>query len=443
MITIRPAFKAINSILGKQKYSEAIEYRWSLYCLVLKIEGGYLFYHTLTGELVRVDLFSLELNVFNRAEIIDLVAHWFLVPIDYEEKEISNETLTVFKMLLPVNRYINRYTVFTTTVCNARCFYCFELGQKRISMNDQTAVDVADWMISHSEGKKLYIKWFGGEPLCNFDAINSISSRLKDNDICFESSMISNGYLFNNELLAKAKSLWNLKYITITLDGTNDVYNKIKNYINDSNNAYKKVKKNIKALLTDGFAVTVRFNLDASNAEDLAVLSSELCDDFSTFKNFNVYCRFLVDIKNPAHHFSSNSEALKALKRINSILETGGIRLKRFLDDRPILNLCLADDSKSLTILPDGRIGKCELYGDSEEIGSIYSALDNKAIEAWKELWPENDRCNSCTCYPLCIRLKKCSYFNKECDELYRLQFIEDIKYKMKNSYESWIAQNK
>lgn len=65
--------------------------------------------------------------------------------------------------------------------------------------------------------------------------------------------MTSNGYIFNDELVEKAKNEWKLKNIQITLDGTRDVYNKAKNYYseNDSNiynHAGKYVNEDISSL---------------------------------------------------------------------------------------------------------------------------------------------------------------------------------------------------
>jgi sulfatase maturation enzyme AslB (radical SAM superfamily) len=58
--------------------------------------------------------------------------------------------------------------------------------------------------------------------------------------------MFSNGLLFNDENIIKAKEIWNLKKIQITIDGTEPFYEKIKNVPSGSFNI---LLANIKKLL--------------------------------------------------------------------------------------------------------------------------------------------------------------------------------------------------
>ena len=113
------------------------------------------------------------------------------------------------------------FTVFTTTGCNARCPYCYEHGIDAISMNNKVAIDTAKYInISRMPNTKIHLKWFGGEPLLNGDAINTICEYLINANVDFFSSITSNGYLFdkytNEEIIEK----WHLKRVQITLDGT-------------------------------------------------------------------------------------------------------------------------------------------------------------------------------------------------------------------------------
>ena len=49
--------------------------------------------------------------------------------------------------------------------------------------------------------------------------------------------MISNGYLFSEEIIDRAARLWELRNVQITLDGTEKVYNETKAYIAPKDNA--------------------------------------------------------------------------------------------------------------------------------------------------------------------------------------------------------------
>lgn len=71
----------------------------------------------------------------------------------------------------------------------------------------------------------MRLAWFGGEPLYNAQVIDLICNDLVERGIGYESSMISNGFLFDEKLIKRAAELWRLRQIQITLDGTEGVYN--------------------------------------------------------------------------------------------------------------------------------------------------------------------------------------------------------------------------
>ena len=96
-------------------------------------------------------------------------------------------------------------------------------------MNEDTAEAVAKFIIKSYNGKKVSIQWFGGEPLCNISAIDKICTYLTEHKISYKSTMTTNGYLFDNEVVKKSVDVWNLQSVQITLDGLAETYNKVKN----------------------------------------------------------------------------------------------------------------------------------------------------------------------------------------------------------------------
>ena len=75
--------------------------------------------------------------------------------------------------------------------------------------------------------------------------IDLITDKMRDAGRAFTTTFTTNGYLFNKELIVKAKNIWNTVNVQITIDGTEDIYNKIKNYVNPEYNPYKKILNNI------------------------------------------------------------------------------------------------------------------------------------------------------------------------------------------------------
>ena len=114
--------------------------------------------------------------------------------------------------------------------------YCYEKGYNISSMNSITAKKVVEFINNNNSDSSIKIQWYGGEPLMNSSSIDVICDGLKQHNIDFESSIISNGLLFNDNIIHKANILWNLKMARISLDGNEDVYNKVKSYKNISEN---------------------------------------------------------------------------------------------------------------------------------------------------------------------------------------------------------------
>ena len=92
----------------------------------------------------------------------------------------------------------------------------------------------------------------------------------------------------------------------------------------------------------------------------------------------------------------------------------------------------MADDDASVTILPDGRLGKCEHYSESETFGSIYSdGRDADMIQSWKEQLEEQAECGICPLYPQCIRLKKCEWEQFGCSEADRQMKLQRLRFQI------------
>ncbi|MCQ2234492.1 MAG: 4Fe-4S cluster-binding domain-containing protein [Paludibacteraceae bacterium] len=196
-------------------------------------------YNTATGAIVVING---EEDLNNSLD--QLKRMFFYVPEDFDEISWVND-LRKTKIAKEKNNIITGYTIFSTSDCNARCFYCFEKGAQRNDMSPKTALDVANFITKKCNGNKVVLRWFGGEPLLNTKAMDIICETLKNNSIEFTSTMISNGSLFNNSNVTKAKNLWNLKGVQITLDGTKNVYQKAKSYVNSDGKEYDKVIENI------------------------------------------------------------------------------------------------------------------------------------------------------------------------------------------------------
>ena len=213
-------------ILGKPKLAEH-GLRWMTYVLAQPVEGGVLVFHTLTRALL---LLTPE-EYAAPDNLPELRDGWFRVPQEMDDMKYADQVRFIRRTMQKEPEHITSYTIFTTTDCNARCFYCYELGRSRIPMSNETAHKAAAYIAAHCGGEKVHLHWFGGEPLFNKQVIDIICTDLAEKGIVYESMMISNGYLFDGATVEQAVSHWKLKSVQITLDGTEEIYNRSKSFI--------------------------------------------------------------------------------------------------------------------------------------------------------------------------------------------------------------------
>jgi radical SAM protein with 4Fe4S-binding SPASM domain len=308
-------------------------------------------------------------------------------------------------------------------------------------MSYETALKVVDYIKAHCGGKKVSISWFGGEPLFNMEAIETICDGLRQNGIEFKSTMVSNGYLFDAQTVQKAVEQWNLYRVQITLDGTERVYNKTKAFIYREGSPYQVVLNNMERLLDAEVSINVRLNMDLYNASDLLQLMDELAKRFSGRKGLTVYAHHLFQGNLPMaeQHTEEEWQARdEAMKRLEEKIRQNGFGSKRGISKNIRLNNCMADSGKSVTILPDGNIGLCEHYSESEFIGHIdREGFDAGMVASWKERVPEIPECAECFYYPDCTMLKKCANASV-CFEQYRQERYRKLYQAMACEFEKW-----
>ena len=404
MLTIRPVAQPLAGVLPVQQVLPGEPYRLLHYVVRQEVEEGLLLFNVLTRAIALLSPEEAARAMEDPSDVPGLVNGWFAVPQAHDDRRLALEVRAVGLMLQPPVRGYRSFTIFTTTDCNARCFYCYEKGRSRIPMTEETAREVASWMLRHRSGDNLRLRWFGGEPLFNRPVITIITRSLRDAGVAFRSTMVSNGYLFNDDIVEEAVSLWNLQKVQITLDGTEEVYNRSKAFIHEDGSAYRRVIGNIRRLLRAGVRVNVRLNIGPHNAGDLMDLAGELGNTFRSEALFTVYSHPLFDLDPDRYRAVAESQ-----KRLEDRLYELGFAAPGKIRKNLRLNSCMADDPASVTILPDGHVGKCEHFSESGWFTSIRDdGVDETVLEAFRTFREELDDCARCPLYPDCFRLVKC-----------------------------------
>ncbi len=455
MKIIQPANEKILRRLERffWNYDEKLQYKIAGYVIpVDSCNETTLLYNDVTKELIELDPGE---DIFTQFFLM----HLFIVPMEFNEAVIP---MTVREIFTSQRNYDLRpmgYTILTTTACNARCFYCYEKNDPKKPMSEKTANDVADFIIKNYEkyGPKpeelqpdangkiptpatVRLSWFGGEPLFRKKCISIICSKLREAKVPYTSSMISNGYLFNDETVKEAKELWRLRNVQITVDGTRDIYNKTKAYIYKDEDPFETIMGNIERLTNYKVRVSIRINVGMFNIDDVRKLIDEIGFRFGGNRFVSVYLHSLFDAFDSDMTSEENNRIVfTKMAEFEDVIRDMGLGSSgKMLTNSYSGTHCMADSGKHLCILTDGRLTLCEHYTHSNEIGTIYDfpeKIDYDMMAKYHEIKEPYPRCYSCPLFADCSYLKICADNDNVCSEARQQYLISKLIRRIKMRY--------
>ena len=443
-------------LLGENPYYKNKKYRFNKYCLFHKYKGVNLIHNAMTRSSISIsdeELEKIDLNdlgtIFDTKEFeyVDfLIKNYFLVLEDFNEAEQTDWMRTKYRKVID-DAYLSEvydYILYPTTTCNARCFYCYEKPMKKMPMTIEMAEKVANYIMKKAKDPKrsIQLRWFGGEPLYNVKAMRHIMTILKNNDRQFHSSIISNAYLFSDKMVEEAKNEWNLSFAQITLDGTEEVYNKAKNYIytnQDKVSPFMKVIDNIDRLTSNGINVSIRMNCDMYNAENLKELVRYLHTRFPENDNLSVYVYPIFEDEEKPRTEEEREALFKKIFEVEDVMnECGFVKASNSMGNQLRYHHCMVDSNNSLNIHPDGTLGLCEHYIDCDILGNIDDDVyDPEILHSWRD-YITDDNCKNCPIYPSCLRVKKCNDL-KLCDKWFKEFRLRHNRKDLEGTYDAFM----
>lgn len=370
----------------------------SFYNFYKKDNGLVLIYNSASGNCIVIK--ETELSFFMTASLSDpdiqkMVELGFLV--DDNVNEMDKLIHNAYSNLN--NSKKDKYRILTTTACNAKCPYCYESGVKPVTMTYETADKVIEFILDKSKNQKIIeIEWFGGEPLVNKEIISYISEKilkLKPETLKYEASIITNGYLLNEEIISIMVNNWFVKRIQITLDGTANIYEKIKGL---GKNSFQKVIDNISLLCNFNLEIDIRLNFDENNIENM----KSLIEYISTLPFKDKLYVYPAKINNElrSENFALENETITMY---NTLHKYNLIRGKKLLP-KTMKNPCAASKKSYFTIHATGDLFKCDRkLLDNNSVGSVYDFFIKPLSDTseWENINPEL-KCKSCKMFPLC-----------------------------------------
>ena len=385
--------------IGKQPFNQNETYIDSPYLIKAQDKEYLIIENLLTGEVIGQSL------PINQKDFYFLVEHWFKIPKNFNiyniYKKIQNH-FSLAKMNYNNNNILNNFSqviLYSTMGCNANCYYCYEKKYRNVEnkMTKQVIDDLIKLLIKKQK-KEIKVSWFGGEPLFNIDIINYTYEQLQKYNISYKTSMITNGLLFNKESIQKAREFWNLRNLQITLDGSYDTYEKIKDVPQGS---FIQLLDNIENLFKQNVTINFRLNIGLNNYDELLKTVKIIYKHFYQYNkimSFDVHELFGLEKEKNIYDY-----VLKLQLYIESLF--GHVHFQKFQWRE---HGCMADGQSTLTILPNGKIGLCEhnvFYDYYTDLNESFYDID--VINKYAG-YQDKTECQLCPLRPGCIYNQAC-----------------------------------
>ena len=215
-----------------------------------------------------------------------------LAPVNNENK---------FKRIEPIEIEMNianlpQITFEVTDACNLKCKYCGygdfydDYDERRNKMLDEKkAILLLDYLIERwnsplnsSQGREIFISFYGGEPLLNMDFIKKIVTYIENSILLYNKyrfSMTTNGMLLDKYLPFLIEHDFQL---LISLDG--DPQGHSYRVDHNGNNSFDRVFKNIKSIQRNYpkyFETNIGFNAVLHNRNSVADIYQFFKDEFA------------------------------------------------------------------------------------------------------------------------------------------------------------------
>ena len=405
----------------EERTPEMIRSKYTLFVDDYPDRGKHLFFCTRTQAMVVVDDDLIEtidnLPRFSGGKrtaeaLTTLSGMGFLVQNEVEEEANINR---YFRALKSDASRIDA-TVLTTYACNFACPYCVEEGIKApVHMDEQTAARTVAYIgerVQEHNAEKLFVTFYGGEPLMNLKALRVVAGGLqefcKPRGVEFDFGITTNGSLLTPEVVEDLKDL-GLKGVKVTLDGFGSFHDRKRPFA-DGRGSFDRIVKNVYHAV-EKIDVDVGGNFDQENIGSFPRLLDYLKALGLADKLHRVRFKPISETPQDRAGMADSAEMACIYGEISTAEHM--VELRRLALDRGFavdpgvgVNACaMTANSAVFTIDPTGKIFKCPAFVGHDEFvaGSIDTgetgAGSAAGQDAGQQLW---ERCRDCPYVPLC-----------------------------------------
>ena len=383
------------SILKKNQ-----NYKLSEFNYFVNGDDLYIVYNTLYNTLAKLS--NEELDILNHSDCYGIeklekfVELGILIPSDIDE--IGSYITLSRDYSLYEKRRLN-LVITTTMQCNARCSYCYEKGVLHQSFDINKTRELVDFVKKEVNELGVHITWFGGEPLLNTVLIDNVTEELINNNINFDSYIITNGSLLSEDIIFNKIPYWHVKGMQVTIDGTREKYMEIKNYVNTNQSVYDDLLSNITILATNDIKIDIRLNIDSENLFNIFELAKQLNCVFGSHNGVTVYPAFISGTESVIE----DSLRVPIVKQLISCFTNPQIMgFASKMHSSPRIMPCNNANYRAFGIDVFGGLHRCEHYVGRPEysIGSIANGLFDD--DPRKEPYSLRNECLKCKFLPKC-----------------------------------------
>lgn len=299
-----------------------------------------------------------------------------------------------------------------TLECNFNCWYCYENHTK--GYMDKKTVELVKnhilFMIEKELITSLDLSWFGGEPLLYFyEVIYPISSYAKEicvlNKIPFVTSITTNASKMDSMMIKKMMEI-NMNEFQITIDGTPERHNKIRN--ENGIPSFEIIMNNIMNLCNTNKNATIilRINYDDKTLRDDAI--ENIFKDMPINYRKQITPSFQRVWQTVKRSDQENKKRMELSKLCNNL----GFR---FNSPSNVFQpgkyyKCYVDRYYHTEINFDGKIYSCTArdYTDEYVTGILETSgeikwNEERRVKRYAKATFENEMCLACKYLPLCL----------------------------------------
>ena len=271
--------------------------------------------------------------------------------------------------------------IFPTERCNLRCLYCYEdFAIGRMKRHVVAGIKSLIWKRA-PDLARLYIGWFGGEPLLGLPVIRELSQEIRkcvaaNSQIKYEASISTNAVFLTKNRLEELVNLGVRKF-QVSLDGTREMHDQTRKTANGKS-TFDSIWKNLLEAKKSRSEceINLRINLTRANYVSVPKLLTEIRQSFSDDMRFKVYFKAVEPLGGPNDarlellECSNSKEQIKCLEA--RLCDT---MLARAEGSCPAI--CYAAKANSFVVRADGHLGKCTVALNQQEncVGTLLSLI--------------------------------------------------------------------